>query len=169
MTTPPAGDAPPAPVPFGMEPTPALPSGVRLRPLGIADHAAAFALWQASPGVGIVSEDEPSALARFLVRNPGLSQAACRGESLIGTVLCGHDGRRGALFHLAVAQAERAQGIGTALIADALRGLRAQGIRKCNLLVYAENAAARRLYERGGWRARDELRLLQRTIAPADA
>lgn len=104
------------------------------------DVAAARALWQAAPGVGLSDADEPTALLRFLARNPGCSQVATRDGTLVGAVLAGHDGRRGWLHHLAVDEASRRRGIGRALLGRALAALRDAGIGKCHVLVYGANA-----------------------------
>jgi ribosomal protein S18 acetylase RimI-like enzyme len=71
---------------------------------------------------------------------------------VVGSVLCGHDGRRGILRHLAVAKRYRKQGIARALIAKVIASLREQGIRKCNIQVLDDNAAGRRFWEHVGAR-----------------
>ncbi len=74
-----------------------------------------LALWQATEGVGLSEGDTKDELAAYLLRNPGLSLVACRDGRIVGAVLCGHDGRRGCLYHLAVAIPHRHLGIGRAL------------------------------------------------------
>jgi ribosomal protein S18 acetylase RimI-like enzyme len=105
-----------------------------------ADYAAAMALWQATPGVGLSDADRREPIERFLARNPGLSFVACAGSELVGTVLCGHDGRRGLIHHLVAAAGHRRQGLGRELLNSALRALRREGIDKCHLLVFQSNA-----------------------------
>ena len=73
-----------------------------LRPFAATDSAAAHALWQATEGMGLNAADSAANLAEFLDRNPGLSVVAEQDGKLIGTALCGHDGRRGFIHHLAV-------------------------------------------------------------------
>lgn len=103
------------------------------------DHAAALSLWRATSGVGLSAADERAPIERFLSRNPGLSYVAEQHGELIGTVLCGHDGRRGLIHHLVVAQHARRRGFARALLMAALRALRAEGIDKCHLLVFRSN------------------------------
>jgi ribosomal protein S18 acetylase RimI-like enzyme len=143
-----------------------MPPEILLRPMVIADHAEAHHLWCTTPGIGLTPDDQPAALARLLARNPGLSQVACQGPRLVGTILCSHDGRRGMLYHLGVVPALRGQGVGSALVAAALAGLAREGILKCNLLVYADNAGARAFYQRLGWSERTDLVLVQTMLAP---
>jgi len=94
---------------------------VEIREMHIEDYEAVMALWKASEGIGLSSADSQPAIAGYLERNPGTSCCAWETTNpdrprLIGAVLCGHDGRRGYLHHLAVDRACRRQGIGKALI-----------------------------------------------------
>lgn len=132
---------------------------VRIRPFADADIAAAIQLWRATPGVGLSAADEPACIARYLARNPGLSQVAEVAGQLAGTLLCGHDGRRGLIHHLAVAPGHQRQRIGASLVCAGLRGLRAQGIDRCHLMVFENNAAGQDFWQAVGARLRTELRL----------
>ena len=137
----------------------------QLRPFAPEDFDSAYALWSVTEGVGLNESDTPGAIAAFLARNPGSSQVALAPDgSLIGAVLCGHDGRRGYLHHLAVARAFRRQGIGRALVEACLAALRAQGIPKCNLFLYAHNTEGDRFWSRLGWAARGDLVIVQRRV-----
>jgi GNAT superfamily N-acetyltransferase len=48
----------------------------------------------------------------------------------VGAVLCSHDGRRGLIYHLAVAPAHHGQGIGKRLVQECITGLRDAGITR---------------------------------------
>lgn len=98
-------------------------------------------------------------------RNSGLSLVATSEGRVIAAVLCGHDGRRGYLHHLAVARKWRRQGIGRKLVAASLEKLRSQGIPKCNLFLFASNKAGRLFWRHLGWKVRADLRLVQRDTA----
>jgi N-acetylglutamate synthase len=140
-----------------------------IRPMVGSDYAAVIALWQATEGVGLSSADSPDAIQRYLDRNPGLSQVAlvdaAAGEALVGAVLCGHDGRRGLIHHLAVQPEYRRLGIGRALMACCLQGLASEGIDKCHLFVFNENKDGQAFWQRCGWKTRPELVLMSRNIS----
>jgi len=138
---------------------------VEIRPMTIADYDQVYALWQACEGVGLSATDEPQAIRAYLERNPGLSAVALDGGRVVGTVLCGHDGRRGYIHHLAVAQSHRRRGIGRALVERMLSALMAQGIQKCHLFVFGENRQAIAFWERVGFSQRVELVMMSRQIA----
>ena len=139
-----------------------LPDSVMLRELSTEDYAAAVALWASTPGVVLREDDTHEAMARYLERNPGLSFVALDGEMLVGAVLCGEDGRRGYLQHLAVAPAHRGRGIGRSLVASCLEGLRRRGISRCHLFVVLDNEAGAEFWRSGGWRQREDLLLFSR-------
>ena len=111
----------------------------QIRPLTATDFAAVLALWQRAEGVEIAEGDDHASLATYLERNPGLSRLAeCDGE-VIGAVLCGHDGRRGLIYHLAVAAEFRGRGLGRRLMVACLDGLRACRIQRALILVAKDN------------------------------
>jgi ribosomal protein S18 acetylase RimI-like enzyme len=118
----------------------------------LADIAAARHLWADAEGVELAAGDSPEELARYLARNAGLSTVAIDEHGdLIGAVLCGHDGRRGFVYHLAVAPAHRGRGIGRAIMRRSLDGLKREGLSRVLLLVAADNAGGREFWLREGW------------------
>ena len=122
------------------------------------DIPAALALWQGLPGIGLRDADSPAALAKYLRRNPGCSVVA-RTDSgeLAGVALAGHDGRRGYLHHVAVAEAFRKQGLGRRLVERCATALKAEGIEKLTFWVKADNAAGLAFWKRIGGRERTDL------------
>ena len=128
-----------------------------IREMTIQDYDAVIALWQATEGVGLSEADARKAIARYLARNPGLSFTAWDGGDLAGAVLCGHDGRRGYVHHLAVRESHRHQGIGKALVARCLAALKAEGIDKCHLFVFSRNANAIAFWKSVEWTQRVDL------------
>ena len=118
------------------------------------DYQPVLELWRSVEGVGLHEEesDSPEGIARYLAHNPGMSFVARIDGQIVGAVLCGHDGRRGYLNHLAVAASHRRKGIATVLIGRCLRALGREGIAKCNLFVFAANEPATAFWRRLGWR-----------------
>jgi putative acetyltransferase len=116
---------------------------IRTRAFCAGDYDVVVELWRDAEGVEVAEGDDRETILRFLQRNPELSRVALRGEELVGAVLCGHDGRRGLLYHLAVRPDCRGQGVGRKLVAECLTGLRAAGIRRALILVAADNVDGR--------------------------
>jgi len=139
-----------------------------LSTMTIGDYDAVLGLWQATEGIGLSESDTREAVASFLQRNPGLSCVARDASGgVVGAVLCGHDGRRGYLHHLAVARACRGQGLGRRLVERCLQQLGALGILKCNVFLFAGHAAGESFWRHNGWQARTDLRVLQRPTPAA--
>jgi ribosomal protein S18 acetylase RimI-like enzyme len=129
------------------------------------DYDQAIALWRGTEGIGVSGADSRAGIAAYLARNPGFSLVAETEERIVGTVLGGTDGRRGYLHHLAVAEAHRGCGLGTVLVGRCLQGLKEAGFTRCHCFVYGANDAARRFYERRGWRTRDDLIVMTANLA----
>ncbi len=126
-----------------------------------------LAFWRDMPGVGLSEGDTPDELAAYLERNPGLSLVVRREGRVFAAVLCGHDGRRGYLHHLAVAADARGQGLGKLLVDRCLAKLGALGIAKCSLFVYADNEDGSRFWAKNGWYDRTDLKVMQCRIPSA--
>jgi len=121
------------------------------------DQPAAHALWTETEGMSLNATDGPEAVGRFLRRNPGLSMVAEDSGTIVGAVLCGHDGRRGYLYHLAVAREWRGRGLARGMVERCLAGLAGEGLTRVHVLVIASNEPGRRFWEHLGFAPRDGL------------
>lgn len=140
---------------------------VTIRDMLLADFDAALALWNAAPGVR--ANETREEIEQILQRNPGLSCVAeCltdEGASkLAGAVLCCHDGRRGYLYHLAVAENFRRRAIGKRLVDRCLARLRAEGIRRCTIFLVADNAHGELFWRQTGWFERTDLKAFAKDL-----
>ena len=126
-------------------------AAITTREFVIADYDAAIALWQAVEGIEICEGDSREEIEAYLKRNPGLSCVAEENDTIVGAVLCGHDGRRGWIYHLAVAPASRGRGIAKLLVNESVARLRRAGIRRAIILVAADNPIGRDFWLRIGW------------------
>jgi ribosomal protein S18 acetylase RimI-like enzyme len=124
---------------------------IKTREFFISDYDAAFELWQRVEGLEIAEGDDRQSVAHFLARNPGLSRVAMDRAAVIGIALCGHDGRRGYIYHLAVDPAYQARGVGKRLIDECLDGLRRAGLKRALILVANDNPRGRKFWLRYGW------------------
>lgn len=135
---------------------------ILIRPMILADYEAASALWQQSEGIALSGADSKENIARYLERNPRGSYVACDQdqELLVGAVLCGHDARRGYLYHLAVSPLYHQRGIARSLVKHALADMHAAGIERTHIVVLANNPKGMAFWEALGWKRRDGLVLM---------
>ncbi len=129
------------------------------------DYSSAFALWRSLPEMGLRHlDDSQNGIARFLARNPQTCFVAEYDGNIVGTILSGHDGRHGFLYHVAVAPAFRKHGYGKRLVDAALTALKNEGIRKAALVVHAHNETGITFWERLGWTKRNDLIYYDNTL-----
>jgi N-acetylglutamate synthase len=138
--------------------------GIHYEEMTIRDYPEVIDLWRNTTGVGLSSADTSEAISAYLARNPGHSLVARDDAQLIGAVLCGHDGRRGYMHHLAVRPDYRRQRIGQTLVEHCLERLKAIGIDKCHIFVYTANQDGQAFWEKTGWVIRTNLVLMSRDL-----
>jgi len=140
-----------------------------IKPMTLGDYDEVLRLWQNAEGVGLNESDTRTAIASYLKRNRGMSFVARHGRELIGAVLCGHDGRRGYLHHLAVLPKYRRKGLGTKLVNRCLAELKRLRVLKCNIFLYTHNRHGERFWRANGWEKRGDLCLVQKHLGSSPA
>jgi ribosomal-protein-alanine N-acetyltransferase len=124
---------------------------VRIRRATMGDLDALVALENSSFAIDRMSARQ---LRRHLESLSAEILVAMREYRLAGAAMLffRRGGRVARLYSIAVAASERGNGIGEALLAAAERAARKRGCRRLRLEVRSDNAGARRLYERHGYR-----------------
>lgn len=130
---------------------------VEIREMTQEDYDAIFSLWQITSKRALSQEDSREGIVRYLLRNKGMSQVAVTDGKIIGTVLAGHDGRRGFIHHMAVHPAYRRQGIGHKMADVAIQKLEAEGIRKTHIFCYRNNETGQNFWRDFGFAKRDDI------------
>ena len=131
----------------------------------IEDYEQVYALWLTISGFAIRSvDDSKEGVERFLQRNPGISVVAEEDGKIVGAILCGHDGRRGCLYHVCVDPAYRRRGIGKDMVVHCMNALHKEGINKVSLIAFTQNDIGKKknileLSWKGedGWTKREDL------------
>lgn len=137
---------------------------VKLREMKLDDYSQVINLWEHTENIGLSSADTQQNLEKFLKRNPGLNFVIFEDQRLVGTILGGHDGRRGAIYHLAVDIDFREKGYGKQLLDACVNAFSRAGIERCHIHVYADNDAGIKFWQKNGWFLRPELKLLSKDI-----
>lgn len=136
-----------------------------IKAMTINDYEALFVMWKNTPNMGLRTlDDSREGILRFLKRNPGTSFAAYEGNQLIGAILCGHDGRRGYIYHTAVLPEYRGQGIASGLVDAAVGALQREGITRVCLNVMETNEQGKQFWTKKGWEKKDFLGFYSKAI-----
>ncbi len=138
---------------------------ITVRPMTIEDYDDVVELWQSMEYIHLSRSDTREGIAAYLDRNPGMSFVARTEDgTLAGAALCGHDGRRGYLHHMAVRDDCRGMGIGRELSERCMEALRAAGIVKCHLFVIRRNVTGKAFWDQTGWSERSDLIIMSKEL-----
>ena len=136
-----------------------------VRAMEKSDYPGLKALWLTIHGFGIRSiDDSEEGVSRFLDRNPGLSVVAEADGEIVGGILCGHDGRRGCLYHVCVKEGYRRHGIGKAMVVHCMNALKAENINKVSLIAFTKNDVGNAFWREIGWTRREDLNYYDFTL-----
>lgn len=131
---------------------------ISVRVMTAEDYDEVHSLWMEIHGFGIRSlDDSREGITNFIRRNPTTSMVACRDGAIVGSILCGHDGRRGCLYHVCVKEAYRKHGIGQQMVNACLMELKKENINKVNLIAFDTNAVGNRFWKSLGWEFRKDV------------
>lgn len=137
---------------------------ILIHEMQISTYDEIYQLWSNTPGMGLSDADTHENIHRFLLRNKGLSFVCRHEDRITGTILCGHDGRRGYIYHVTVAEKYRGRGIGQMLVDKSLQKLKEEGINKCHLFVFSDNVVGNAFWNAKGWTKREDIFVYSKTI-----
>ena len=121
------------------------------------DYDEVYAMWQTTSKRALSNADSREQIERYLDRNAGMSQVAVADGKIVGTVLAGHDGRRGFIHHMAVMPQYRRKGIGHSLANTAIEKIKAEDIDKTHIFCYQNNETGQNFWKDFGFKKRDDV------------
>lgn len=140
-----------------------------IRVMTTEDYEGVRALWMKIKGFGIRSiDDSREGVERFIKRNPTTSVVAVEDGKIVGSILCGHDGRRGCLYHVCVDVDYRMRGIGKSMVVMAMEALKEEGINKVSLIAFTKNDIGNAFWNEIGWTKREDLNYYDFTLNEAN-
>ena len=136
-----------------------------IRIMTMDDYEEVYKLWKKIHGFGIRSiDDSREGIERFIKRNPTTSIVAELDGKIVGSILCGHDGRRGCFYHVCVDENYRRRGIGKAMVVHAMEELRKEKINKVSLIAFTKNDIGNAFWNQIGWTKREDLNYYDFTL-----
>lgn len=129
-----------------------------IRVMTIDDYDQVHALWEKIHGFALRSiDDTREYVGRFLERNPTTSVVAVTDDGrIVGSILCGHDGRQASFYHVCVSEECRHGGIGRAMVKASLQALVKEGISKATLVAFGNNKGGNAFWQSIGWTPRED-------------
>lgn len=142
---------------------------MNIRAMTEEDYEQVHTLWLSISGFGIRSiDDSKEGVAKFIRRNPTTSVVAEEEGKIVGCILCGHDGRRGCLYHVCVDKAYRKHGIGKSMVNFCIQALKEEGINKVSIIAFTTNEVGNKFWRKMGWEFREDLNYYDLTINEAN-
>ncbi len=131
---------------------------INIRLMMITDYDDVYNIWKTSTqGINLNEiDDSKKGISKFLKRNPTSCFVAEDKGRIIGTIMAGHDGRRGFIYHTIVLKEYRNNGIGQKLVYNVIKALQKEDIYKIALGVYNENKEARKFWKKLGFLPRED-------------
>lgn len=140
-----------------------------IRSMTIDDYDKVHALWMSIHGFAIRSlGDSFEAVQRFLARNPGISVVAEHNDQIVGSILCGHDGRTACFYHVCVDENYRRQGIGSNMVRRCVDSIRSEQISKISLFAYTDNSLGNDFWHKLGFIKREDMNNYEWQLNAAD-
>ena len=135
----------------------------------IEDYEGVYDLWMTIRGFAMRSiDDSREGVERFLERNPNTSVVAVEDNRIVGSILCGHDGRRGCLYHVCVHEDYRMRGIGKSMVVHCMNALKEEQVNKVSLIAFTANDIGNAFWNRIGWTRREDLNYYDFTLNEAN-
>lgn len=140
---------------------------MQIRSMTIEDYQAVYHLWQGIEGFGLRSiDDSEEGISRFLKRNPTTSVVAEENGEIIGSILCGHDGRTGCFYHVCVEKKHRHRGIAKKMTYFSLEALKQEHVSKVSLVAFTKNETGNACWHELGWLERKDLNCYDYILNP---
>ena len=128
-----------------------------IRPMKPSDYDEVYAMWQITTKRALSEADSREGIEKYIARNPEMSQVALMDGKIVGTVLAGHDGRRGFIHHMAVMPEYRRHGIGKEMSKIAISKIEEDGIDKTHIFCYQNNETGQSFWKTLGFVKRDDV------------
>ncbi|EAH9136162.1 GNAT family N-acetyltransferase [Campylobacter upsaliensis] len=130
---------------------------MKIRAMQEEDYEKVYALWCEIKGFGLRSIDDSfDNISTFLKRNPNLSAVAELEGEIIGSILCGHDGRTGGFYHVCVHKNHRKKGIAHEMTKFCLEALKKEKINKIALIAFKSNDLGNEFWRHYGFTLRED-------------
>ena len=135
---------------------------MQLRVMAIQDYEKIKALWKSIDGFYIRSiDDSLEGMQKFLAKNPHTNVVALQNDEIIGTILCGYDGRCAYFYHVCVKKEYRHKKIGKSMVDFVIKSLEKEGATHINLVAFKTNEVGNLFWHEVGWNLKDNVNMYE--------
>ncbi len=135
---------------------------MQLRVMTIQDYDEVLKLWKSIDGFYIREiDDSYMGIKKFLTKNPKTNVVAINNNEIIGSILCGYDGRCAYFYHVCVKKEHRHKKIGKNMVDFVMKALKDEGATHINLVAFKENGIGNLFWHDIGWSLKDKLNLYE--------
>ncbi|WP_100065494.1 GNAT family N-acetyltransferase [Miniphocaeibacter massiliensis] len=129
-----------------------------IRAMNINDYYEAVNLWKNTTGMGLRNIDDTYEGIKFFIEyNPELSIVYEEDGHVEGTILCGFDGKRAYLYHVAISEKIKGRGIGKKMVLHIEKILKEKNINGIALVAFCKNEIGNRFWDNLGYNPRKDL------------
>jgi len=136
-----------------------------IRTLTLADYSQMVKLWEdAGLPTRLRGRDSKASIEAQMKACPEFFIGAFADAQLVGTVIASSDGRKGWINRLAVHPKHRRRGVAKALVAEAEKALRKNGVEIFSALIMDHNRASKELFKELGYEELEDVRYFSKRV-----
>ncbi len=135
---------------------------MQLRVMTIHDYDKVLKLWKSINGFYIRDVDDSfMGIEKFLSKNPNTNVVTLHNNDVVGSILCGYDGRCAYFYHVCVREDYRHKGVGKSMVEFVIESLKKEGATHINLIAFKDNGIGNLFWRDIGWSIKDSCNLYE--------
>ena len=137
----------------------------KIRKMTIADYTEVYKLWHEIKNFAIRQiDDSKDGIVKFLNRNKTTCVVAVCDGKIIGSILCGHDGREACFYHVCVREDMRNCGVATHMVNYIIDKLNKLNINKIKLVAFKENKLGNKFWKDIGFTQNKNINIYEKVL-----
>ena len=137
----------------------------KIRKMVIGDYAEVYKLWHGIKNFAIRQiDDSKDGIVKFLNRNKTTCVVAVCDGKIIGSILCGHDGREACFYHVCVREDMRNRGVATHMVNYIIDKLNKLNINKIRLVAFKNNKLGNKFWKDIGFVQNKNINIYEKVL-----
>ena len=137
----------------------------KIRLMNKNDYDEVFNLWKTIKGFAIRKiDDEKAGVVKFINKNKTTCVVAIVGKEIIGSILCGNDGRQAYFYHVCVRKDMRKHGIASSMVLYLIKKLKKLNVNKISLVAFKNNNIGNKFWKTIGFSFRNDMNVYEKVL-----